>query len=339
MHINRRRFLTRGGAAAGVALLISPAVVRAERILTGSGRVALGLTPADRTVLAFADQIGSGAVFTGGGVLARLNSNLTAPLSIRVAVDHSEWLIRSFNMLPFREVYASGNTLQWVQKGAAYSFESLDRATYQQAEADRVSGRSIEFAHDAVSWNSVTRRISDPHQSIQGSSLRLSRLSTPTDSLGQVRQWVRGWVEAANYNLEPDSEFLQFHQQLRSSDVSSLGTAEAISTLVLSGLSSLAGPAPAVPVHSILAAPMVRECLPSLTGEPVAMGIARHLELVRTFGDQGGSTWLAALLGENRSAAASVVALSEHNFGTAFHVRTSVREARKVWAKLGAEPI
>ena len=341
MQTTRRTFLARSTAAAGTSLLFTPSILRAERPSGLPPRVVLGLSEADREVLAVTSKYCRARLLTGGGVLTRLSpySNgpiSPAPLSIRVSVEHIDRFVGTLASWPFAKSYAEGNTLRFDHLGGSYEVESLESSEFQAAQLNLRAGRGGDFAHDSLTWNPSTNRLTDPHGVITSEVFRLRRVAAAGDSMEQIRQWVRGWVDAANYSLEPDAEFRAFHRHVRSSTVRDEASARAVAGILIHGLAALRSGAPAVTVLALLGSPLSRATLPVVTGEEVASGITRHQALDRLQRANGGAGWLAAVFGAERLNSDAVRSLNLTGSVSAFRTRVAFREARRLSA---AEPL
>lgn len=338
MQTTRRHFLAHSVAAVGTSLVVSPFSLRGERIYPTASKALLTLTDSDRDVLAFAGQFSHSTLLSGGGVLSRLervaNPNSTAagapaPLALRVSIERLDAWSQSLHSMPFSNVYADGNTLQFTHRGASYEVESLEAASFRTVELDLRAGRLGDLAHDSITWDPATRRLSDPHGVMAGGSFRLSRVAAPVDSIDQVRQWVRGWVDAANHNLEPDAEFRSFHQQVRASTVRDEASAREVAGILISGLAGLHGGAPAATVTAFLGSPLARASLPVVTGEAVSVGIARHQAMERSAVASGAAGWLAAILGPGRLDGQLARELGLVGNAAAFRTRAVLQQARE----------
>jgi hypothetical protein len=337
MQTTRRSFLARSAAAAGTSLLFTPSILRAERTAGLPSRVVLGLSEADREVLAVTSQYSRACIFTGGGVLARLRpdsgaAGSQAPLSIRVSVEHRDRFVGALASWPFANSYADGNTLQFDHLGGSYEVESLESSDFKAVQLDLRAGRGGDLAHDSLSWNPSTNRLTDPHGVITSEAFRLRRVEAPSDSMDQVRQWVRGWVDAANYSLEPDAEFRAFHRRVRSSTVPDEASAREVAGILIHGLAVLRLGAPAATVSAFLGSPLSRATLPVVTGEEVAAGIIRHRALNRLQQANGGAGWLAAVFGADRLNSDAVHSLNLTGTVSAFRTRVALRAARRLSA-------
>ncbi len=297
MTANRRVFLSRSAIAVGVALGASPVnlLARAPR---AAGTFATG--GADQEVLAFAATYGRDPFFIGGGVLARANGIVSAPISLVVRTDDVAALSRSLDALPFKSVYASENTLSFEAGGAVYRLENLSSEEYGQRLGQVQARGGTLFAHDAVRYPLAQRQVQDPLGSMTGGESQLRRTAAEISLTARVGQMLRGLIEAGRYALVPDAEFDAFRRRTLAE---SPGTAEetaVVASLLIGAVAPLSAGGQASRLAELATSPLASASFGRHSARGGAQTMARYQQLRpvgNRLGVSAGALWLAALLG------------------------------------------
>lgn len=303
MHTNRRDFIARGAVVAGVALGASPLDLVAEKApLSEQARRGPGLPilATDRAVLSFASTYAQAPIFLGGGVLGRLKGGTRPSLTVLLRVDDLATMSRALESIPFKAVYAEGDTLSFDVCGVAYRLENLPTAEYQSRLVGLGRRSAASFAHDAVSFDVGQKRLSDPHGSMSGATARLQRVTAAMGLVRQTSQLLRGWVESARFGLVPDAEFNAFRRQTLDQAVTSPEDASSVGQRVLGAMAPLALSAGTEAVGELVGSRLAASSLLLQTGQTAKTVESRYQKLRRNASPadvSDAALWLASVLG------------------------------------------
>lgn len=163
-------------------------------------------------VISFASTYSDDICLCGiGGAVQATGGNIQSSVNMLVSVSNTEQLVHTLKQekgIPFNQVQADGNTLAFQYSGRNYLVENLDPASY----ADRIAqinsqglgteAKSAAYAHDYLTYETSSRKLTDPHRAIQGNKVTLKKVigdNTPLD----FEDVIIGMIECSTLKIAP----------------------------------------------------------------------------------------------------------------------------------------
>lgn len=329
MPANRRVFLGRGAIAVGATLAVSPlsvlAAPRPSRVFTTSRT--------DLEVIRFVSAYGRDPLFVGGGVLARTNGVLTAPISLLVRVTDTGALCDSLDALPFKQVYANGNTLSFAAGGAVYQVENLPARDYIQ-RTSRLSIRGVTpFAHDAAHYSPNLRQVQDPLGAMTAGEARLRRTTAEVSLPNRVKQMLRGLIDAGRYGLVPDAEFDAFRRRTFAESANTPADIAAVAALLLGAVAPLSDAGQAAILAQLVASPLASSSFgwsSSQTGLLAPSRVQGKQAAGNRGGQANGAQWLALMLSASGAKPGVQPAVATVDYLSSRQTRSALAEIRRL---------
>lgn len=148
----------------------------------------------------------SGAVQATGGEI-QSSVNLIASVS---DIDRLISTLQQEKGLPFNHVYTDGNAMSFSYSNREYVIENLDPSSY----ADRIAqinsqglgteSKMAAYAHDYITYETKTRKLTDPYRAIQGKKVTLKKVigdNTPLD----FEDLIVGMIDCATLAISPSA--------------------------------------------------------------------------------------------------------------------------------------
>lgn len=207
---SRRKFLRNVGMAAGASVAGTGWGIAKPRSARRSGLAQRSLSK----VISFANTYGEDVCLCGAsGAIQVTGAGIKSPVNMLVSVsDHGQLVsaLQQDSGLPFSKVHSHGNTLSFSYSGRDYLVENIDPATYANriahinSQGVGAEGRNAAYAHDYVTYETKTRKLTDPHNAIRGSKVTLKKVignSTPLD----FEDVIIGMIECATLEILPSA--------------------------------------------------------------------------------------------------------------------------------------
>jgi len=320
------------GAAATVAGLLFSG---AESLAAVTRVIDLPISDTEQTLLNFIAQYGGRARLAGAGILEKLRSGESKRLNVFVEVDDLASFESALAQFPFTGAYATGSTLAFSAGGTEFVLENLPTRTFDERRAMLIRARYIAFAHDALTYDPASRRLSDPFNATKSKTVRsVNRSFGAIDGLKVI---LRGYVEAEQLGLRLGADFHRWEARLlklmaRDKD------AAAIASTFLNQLATAAEFLPTETIQKFLRSRSVKSALSKTLGldTEVAIGAFDARRATEPGSVSNAAIWLSILLdAELREEAATGVLTSTLRNGTRFEMlrsRTALAQARNLIA-------
>ncbi|MGB0774843.1 MAG: hypothetical protein ACPGUY_03290, partial [Akkermansiaceae bacterium] len=142
---------------------------------------------------------------TGGRIKSSVN--------MLVSVSDTDRLIEALQQekgLPFRKVYTAGNVMSFQYSSRDYVIENLDPSTYaaRVAQVQSFGVRSEEkdaaYAHDYVTFELSSQKVTDPYKAIHGKKIELKKVTGKNVPL-DFTDVINGMLGCATLHIEPSS--------------------------------------------------------------------------------------------------------------------------------------
>ena len=331
MPANRRVFLSRGAIAVGMALGSSPLNLLA-RPAKAAASFATG--SADHEVLRFVATYGRDPLFVGGGVLARSNGIATAAISLVVRADVADAFAGALAKIPFKPVYADGDTLSFVADGTVYELENLTSEEYDSRLASYQAQGGTRFAHEAASYSLAQRQVRDPLCSMSGGVRQLRRTVAETFLTGRVSQMLRGLTEAGRYALAPDAEFDAFRRRTLNEIPRTAEETTAVAALILGALAPIGAGVQAARLAELAVSPLTSASFGRHAARGGAQTMTRYQQLrpvAQRLGISSGALWLATLVSPSWPLSGIQPAVTTADYLSHLQTRAAFAEAQQLF--------
>lgn len=331
MPANRRVFLSRGAIAVGMALGSAPLNLLAKPSKMAATFATGG---ADEEVFQFVATYGRDPFFVGGGVLARADGIASSAISLVVRADDAEALAAALAAIPFKPVYAEGDTLSFVAAGTVYQLENLPSEEYASRLASFRTKGGTSFAHDAATYTPGQRQVRDPLGSMSGDTRRLRRTSAEISLTARVGQLIRGLTEAGRYALVPDAEFDAFRRRTLSESPRTPDEAGAVASLILGAVAPLSSGSQSARVGELAVSALTSVSFGRQAARGGAQTTARYQQLrpvAQRLGVSSGALWLATLLGPSWPQSGVEPTITTGDYLSRLQTRAALAEARQLF--------
>ena len=311
---------------------MSPAgLASVTRVVEGG----LPLSAEEQTLLEFIAGYGARIRLVGIGVLEKLRFGSSKHVHVLVEVEDLAAFEAALTGFPFSGAYTDGNSFMFQAGGIEFTLEHLPPRAFDERRAGLGIRRQIAFAHDALSYDPVSRKLSDPFDAAKGDVLR--SINRTQGNIGALEVILRGYVEAQQLGLRLGVDFVRWkNRTLRFATQTRNLTA--LAAAFIRKLATVADTVPPETIKELLRSPVVSTALASALSLDVEAAIA-EFDAARAAngGDvSNGSLWLAVLLNVNITVGAEPNdVLTWLRQGTRFDVlrtRKALSQARELLA-------
>ncbi len=318
------------GAAATVAGILFSG---AESLGAATTVIDLPINDAEQSLLNFIATYGGSARLAGAGILEKLRYGGAKRLNFFVELDDLAQFEAAVARFPFTGAYARGSTLAFSAGGTEFTLENLPSRTFDERRAKLIRARYIAFAHDALTYDPATRRLSDPFHATKSKTVRsVNRSFGAIDGLKVV---LRGYVEAEQLGMRLGADFQRWEARLlklmaRDKD------AAAIASIFLNQLATTAEFLPTETIQNFLRSRSVKSALSITLGLDTEVAIAAFdaRRAIEPGSVSNAAIWLSILLdAELREEAVTGVLTSTLQNGTRFEMlrsRAALAQARSL---------
>jgi hypothetical protein len=144
----------------------------------------------------------------GIGVLEKLRFGASKHVHVLVEVEDLGAFETALATFPFGGAYTEGNTFSFQVAGIEFTVEHLLPRAFDERRAGLGIRRQIAFAHDALSYDPVSRKLSDPFDAAKGDVLR--SVNRTQGNIGALEVILRGFVEAQQLGLRLGLDFVRW---------------------------------------------------------------------------------------------------------------------------------
>jgi hypothetical protein len=331
MKTSRRVFLRLGGAAALAGLFTPVGIGGTIRVVEGG----LPLGTEEQTLLDFIATYGSRVRFVGIGVLEKVRFGSSKHVHVLVEVEELAAFEGALAGFPFSGAYTEGNAFAFQAGGIEFTLENLLPRAFDQRRAGLSVARGIAFAHDALSYDPSTKKLSDPLNAAKGDVLR--SVNRTQGGIAALEVILRGFVEAEQLGLRLGADFVRWQNRTlryagRTRDLPAMAAA------FIRKLAMVADTVSPETIKELLRSRVVSTALASALSIDVEVAIPIFDEKRASSSGEisNGAVWLAALLNVNISADAEPNdVLAWLRQGTRFDVlrsRKALSQARELLA-------
>ncbi len=320
------------GAAATVARFLFSG---ADSLGAATSVIDLPINDAEQTLLNFIATYGGSVRLAGAGILEKLRYGGAKRLNVFVELDDLARFEGALAQFPFTGAYASGSTLAFSAGGTEFTLENLPTRTFGERRAKLIHARYIAFAHDALTYDPASRRLSDPFNATKSKTVRsVNRSFGAIDGLKVV---LRGYVEAEQLGMSLGVDFHRWEARLlklmaRDKD------AAVIASIFLNQLATTAEFLPTETIQSFLRSSSVKSAISKSLGLDTEAAIAAFdaRRATEPGSVSNAAIWLSILLdAELREETATGVLTATLQQGTRFEMlrsRAALAQARNLIA-------
>ena len=293
MHSNRRSFLRVG------SLLICGSLLR-PRSLFALGEKTRGVLSFDATEMRLLDFVSSYSAtvrLTGASVLGHFQPESGCGLRVLAEVTDFPKLANALLRAPFKNFYAKQNSLSFVAQGSGHVIENLSAADFASRVAALSSKEKTVFAHDALSYDPISKQLDDPLGSLDVRELKL--INPPKKTPEALEVAMRGTGDARAAAVPEGEAFAKWKAQLVKSQAHSKA-AYPIAAAFVRQLPAFAALAGTEDVKSAIATPLISSSVKSALGMSAKSAIGEFDRVREIFGQSysDGAVWLYVVLGK-----------------------------------------
>lgn len=229
----------------------------------------LSLTEADKAILTFLRSFTNQVYIVGGSVAGKTTSSNYRCTQLMASInDLDEFQERlTAKGSPVSNGMAMGNKISFNHLDTTFEVEFLPVEAFQQRVQEtraglRANGEPVIFAHEALSYDPVLKRLSDPYRAIRGKSALLKRVRH-TESYEELFQ---ANLETISFNLTPSARDQAALNTLLARKNTTKAEAETIAKAFLQSLSLASQVSSADTIGQLFTRPLVRSALQSQFG-------------------------------------------------------------------------
>jgi hypothetical protein len=293
MYSNRRSFLKAS------SLLVCGGLFQ-PRSLFALGESTRGVLSFDATELRLLDFVSSYSSvvrLTGASILGHFQPESGIGLQILAEVTDFPKLADALLRAPFQNFYAKANALSFVMQGSGHVVENLSAGDFAARLNELSSKEKVAFAHDALSYDPIAKRLDDPLGSLEAGELRLINFPKKTPEALEVA--MRGIADARAAALPEGDAFAKWKAQLVKSKAHPKA-AYPIAAAFVRQLPAFAALAGTEEVKSALVTPLISSSVQSALGMSAKSAIGEFDRVRDIFGQSysDGAIWLYVVLGK-----------------------------------------
>ena len=293
MYSNRRSFLRLG------SVLLCGSLLRPQSIFA-LGEKTRGVLSFDATELGLLDFVStysSVVRLTGASVLGHFQPESSSGLRVLAEVTDYLKLGNALLRAPFKNFYAKANAVSLVAQGSGHVIENLSPGEFASRLAALGSKENVVFAHDALSYDPIAKRLEDPLGSLEAGELRL--INPPKKTPEALEVAMRGTGDARAAAVPEGAEFAKWKAQLVKSQVHPKA-AYPIAAAFVRQLPAFAALAGTDDVKSALSTPLISTAVKSALGLSARQAIGEFDRVREIFGQSysDNAIWLYVVLGK-----------------------------------------
>ena len=290
---DRRSFLRVG------SLLVCGGILR-PRSLFALGENTPGVLSFDATELKLLDFVSSYSSvvrMTGASVLGHFHPESGSGLRLLVQVTDFFKLSEAHLRSPFKKFNTTSNSMSFVAQGSGHVIENLSVADFARRLAQLSGKENVAFAHDALSYDPIAKRLDDPLNALTANELKL--VNRPAKTPEALAVAMRGTADARAAGVQEGEDFAKWKAQLVKSTVTAKA-AYPIAAAFVRGLPAFAALAGSDDVKSALATPLISTAIKPSLGMTATQAIGEFDRVRAIFGQSysDGGVWLYVLLGK-----------------------------------------
>jgi hypothetical protein len=291
--IHDRRSFLRAGSLLACGALLRPRTLFAQANTAG----VLSFDATELKLLDFVSTYSATVRLTGASVLGHFRPESNCGLHVLVQVTDFVKAADALLRTPFKTFYAKENSVSFVAQNAGHIIENLSAGDFARRLSLLAGKDNAVFAHDALTYDPVAKRVEDPLNALSANELKLlSRTGKTPEALAVA---MRGTGDAKAAGISEGSDFASWKAQL----VKLTATSKAASPIAASfvrGLPAFAAFAGSDDVKSALNTPLISSVTKPALGMTAKQAIG-EFDRVRTIFGQSYSDpgiWLYVLLGK-----------------------------------------
>ena len=290
---DRRSFLRVG------SLLVCGSVLRPQSFFA-LGEKTPGVLSFDATELKLLDFVSSYSSvvrLTGASVLGHFrpesNSGLRVLVQVTDFVKAADALLRT----PFKKFYAKENSISFVVQNSGHVIENLSAGDFARRLSELGGKDNAVFAHDALSYDPIAKRLDDPLGVLTANELKL--VNRPAKTPEALAVAMRGTGDARAAGISEGADFANWKAQLVKSAVTAKAAYPIAASFVrqLPAFAALAG---SDEVKSALTTPLISSAIKSALGMTAKQAIGEFDRVREIFGQSysDAGVWLYVVLGK-----------------------------------------
>jgi len=291
--IHDRRSFLRAGSLLVCGALLRPYPLFAQARTTG----VLSFDATELKLLDFVSSYSSTVRMTGASVLSHFRPESNAGLRVLVQVTDFAKAAEAVLRTPFQKFYAKENSVSFVAQDAGHVVENLSAIDFARRLAQLGGKENAMFAHDALSYDPIEKRIDDPLAALSANEIKL--LNRPTKTPEALEVAMRGTGDAKSAGIAEGSDFANWKAQLVKSTATSKAAYPIAAAFVrqLPAFSALAG---SDEVKSALATPLISSAIKGALGMTAKQAVGEFDRVREIFGQSysDSGVWLYVVLGK-----------------------------------------
>lgn len=300
--VNRRSFVRAGALLFLGTALVAPGVSSWAAAPKGKEKAPrlldLALGEDERAALLFVQSYATAARIAGGAILHGQSGTAPRTIKILACVEDLEGLYTALSTATgFGPIYSAGNVVNFTSGSVAVTVEHLLPALFEERLADLRKRKRVTFAHDALTWDPVTRELSDPFQALSAKAIRI--LTAGNGLAAALDTVLRSILEAEELGLKPGVNYALLRRRVLNAPGGRARLAPEIVQTFIDHLATLADVLSPEKVEKILASRFVKTALKQALGRSPGEVLARYQEASVTWAANEPSSaalWLASLL-------------------------------------------
>jgi hypothetical protein len=287
---DRRSFLRAGSLLACVALL-RPQSLFAQAKTVG----VLSFDATELKLIDFVATYSSTIRITGASVLGHFRSESNCGLRLLVQVTDFSKAAEALLRTPFTKFYAKENSISFVAQNSGHVIENLSAVDFGRRLSLLGGKDNAVFAHDAVSYDPISKQLDDPLAALGGNEIRL--ISPPTKTPDALEVAMRGTADARAAGVPEGNDFAKWKAQLVKPTVTAKA-AYPIAAAFVRGLPAFATLAGSDDTKSALATPLVSSAIKSALGMTAKQAVGEFDRVREIFGQSysDAGVWLYVLM-------------------------------------------
>jgi len=289
---DRRSFLRAG------SLLVCGAVLRPRSLFAQAQTMGvLSFNATELKLLDFISTYSSVARITGASVLSHFRPENNSGLRVLVQVDDFVKAADALLHSPFNKFYAKENSISFVAQNSGHVIENLSAGDFARRLAQLSGKDNVVFAHDALSYDPISKQLDDPLGALTGNEVKL--VNRPAKTPEALAVAMRGTGEARTARIPEGADFANWKAQLMKSTATSKAAYPIAASFVrqLPAFAALAG---SDDVKSALSTPLISSVIKPALGMTAKQAIGEFDRVRAIFGQSysDAGVWLYVVLGK-----------------------------------------
>jgi hypothetical protein len=291
--IHDRRSFLRAGSLLACGALLRPGQLLAQVKTAG----VLSFDATELKLLDFVGTYSSTIRLTGASVLGHFRTGSNCGLRVLAQVTDFEKAAQALLRTPFQRFYAKENSISFVAQNGGHVIENLSAVDFTRRLSLLGGKDNAVFAHDALSYDPLAKRLDDPLGALAGNEIRV--ISPPTKTPEALAVAMRGTGDARSAGVPESNDFAKWKAQL----VRPMTTSKAalpIAAAFVRALPAFATLAGTDDTKTAVATPLVSSAIKNALGMTGQQAIGEFDRVRAIFGQSysDAGVWLYVVMGK-----------------------------------------